>query len=83
MSIQPDKAVWMLASRAHVDRTQLHLWYGPKQVPQETSVVYLGITMDTKMTMNTHMEALGRKVAKGLNVLKYAEKPFKPDESYG
>ena len=58
MSIQPDKAVWMLASRTHIDRWKLHLWYSPKQVPQETSGIYLGITLDTKMTRNTHMEAI-------------------------
>ncbi len=71
-SIQSDKSMWMLATRAHVDRRQFTLTYNGGVVPQEDEVVYLGIMMDRNMTMAQHLQRLRDKAQKGLKVLKYA-----------
>ena len=71
-SIQSDKSMWMLATRAHVDRSQFTLTYNGGVVPQEDEVVYLGIMMDRHMTMAQHLQRLRDKAQKGLKVLKYA-----------
>ena len=64
--------MWMLATRAHVDRSQFMLTYSGGMVPQEDEVVYLGIMIDRHMTMVQHLQRLRDKALKGLKVLKYA-----------
>jgi len=73
-SIQSEKSQWMLITRAHVDRSQYTLTYDGGTVPQEDTIVGLGIEMDKYMTMTQHLQRLKQKAEKGLAALKYAAK---------
>ena len=64
----------MLITTAHIDRSHFSLTFNGGTVPQESTVVGLGIEMDKCMTMTQHILRLKQKAEKGLAALKYAAK---------
>ena len=72
MSIQPDKACWMLVTLSHVDRSVFIVTYGGGTVPQVNSVTCLGVVMDKRMKMVDHIHHLRVKASKSLPLLRYA-----------
>jgi hypothetical protein len=71
MAIQADKSLWMLASLGH-QREVLDVEYDGEVVCQERKGIGLGVALDYRLTMNSHLEHLREKALKGVDILKYA-----------
>ena len=72
MSIQPDKACWMLTTLAHIDSSLFTINYNGGVVPKANSVTCLGIVMDRRMKMTEHIHHVKVKASKSLPLLRYA-----------
>ncbi|KXJ09046.1 RNA-directed DNA polymerase from mobile element jockey [Exaiptasia diaphana] len=72
MRIQPDKVCWMLVTLRHVDRNQLSLRYAQEKVRQEKEVTYLGVVIDSRLSMLGHIANNINKAKKALGVIRYA-----------
>ena len=72
MRIQPDKVCWMLVTLRHVDRLQLSLSYAQEKVRQEKEVTYLGVVIDCRLSMLSHITNNLNKAKKALGVVRYA-----------
>ncbi|KXJ05472.1 putative RNA-directed DNA polymerase from transposon BS [Exaiptasia diaphana] len=68
MRIQPDKVCWMMVSLRHFERDDLALKYAGEKVRQELEIMYLGVVIDSRLSMIGHISNNIRKARKLLEL---------------